>query len=237
MNMNNMKGKIHQMLEARIAQSKNNFQHEFIENVGSSSGFTVITNPMYDPLPDYNPPQLNIPTQSQLMPLTNPDVERLCALEERVRATNVNDNFRLDMCLVPGLVIPPKFKVPNLEKYKGDSCPRQNLVMFFREMASHTHDDRLMIHCFQDSLIGASLNWYMKLKRSHIQSWEYLANDFLKHYNYNLDIAPDRRQLQSLSQESNESFKGYAQRWRELAAQVQPPLLDKELVDLFMDTL
>lgn len=50
-------------------------------------------------------------------------------------------------------------------------------------------------------------------------------------------MAPGRRQLQSLSQKSNESFKGYAQRWRELAAQVQPPLLDKELVDLFMDTL
>jgi hypothetical protein len=77
----------------------------------------------------------------------------------------------------------------------------------------------------------------MKLKRSHIQSWEDLANAFLKQYNYNLDMAPDRRQLQSLSQKSNESFKGYAQRWRELAAQVQPPLLDKELVDLFMDTL
>lgn len=86
MDMNNMKGKVDQMLEARLAQSKNNFQHGVTENVGSSSGFTVITNPMYDPLSDYNPPQVNIPTQSQLMPLTNPDVERLHALEERVRA-------------------------------------------------------------------------------------------------------------------------------------------------------
>ncbi|XP_050908580.1 uncharacterized protein LOC127122257 [Lathyrus oleraceus] len=237
MDMNNMKGKVDQMLEARLAQSKNNFQHGVTKNVGSSSGFTVITNPMYDPLSDYNPPQVNIPTQSQLMPLTNPDVERLHALEERVRAMDVNDNFRFDMCLVPGLIIPPKFKLPNFEKYKGDSCPRQHLVMFFRKMASHTHDDKLMIHYFQDSLIGASLSWYMKLKRSHIQSWEDLANSFLKQYNYNLDMAPDRRQLQSLSQKSNESFKGYAQRWRELAAQVQPPLLDKELVDLFMYTL
>ncbi|XP_050889355.1 uncharacterized protein LOC127094578 [Lathyrus oleraceus] len=237
MDMNNMKGKVDQMLEARLAQSKNNFQHGVTENVGSSSGFTVITNPMYDPLSNYNPPQVNIPTQSQLMPLTNPDVERLHALEERVQEMDVNDNFRLDMCLVPGLIIPSKFKLPNFEKYKGDSCPRHHLVIFFRKMASYTHNDKLMIHCFQDSLIGASLSWYMKLKRSHIQSWEDLANAFLKQYNYNLDMAPDRRQLQSLSQKSNESFKGYAQRWRELAAQVQPPLLDKELVDLFMDTL
>lgn len=77
----------------------------------------------------------------------------------------------------------------------------------------------------------------MKLKRSHIQLWEDLANAFLKQYKCNLDMAPDQRQLQSLSQKSNESFKGYAQQWRELLAQVQPPLLDKKLVYLFMDTL
>lgn len=61
----------------------------------------------------------------------------------------------------------------------------------------------------------------MKLERIHIQSWEDLANAFFKYYKYNLDMAPDR----------------YVQRWTELAAQVQPPLLDKELVDMFMSTL
>lgn len=43
--------------------------------------------------------------------------------------------------------------------------------------------------------------------------------------------------LQGLSRDINESFKGYPQRWRELAAHVQPPLLEKEMVDLFMDIL
>ncbi|MCI37221.1 hypothetical protein A2U01_0058445 [Trifolium medium] len=44
-------------------------------------------------------------------------------------------------------------------------------------------------------------------------------------------------QLQNLTQKSNESFKEYAQRWIESAARVQPPLLEKELVDTFMSTL
>jgi len=35
----------------------------------------------------------------------------------------------------------------------------------------------------------------------------------------------------------NETFKEYAQRWRELAAQVEPPLHDKEMVTMFMGTL
>lgn len=74
----------------------------------------------------------------------------------------------------------------------------------------------------------------MKLEKSHIQSWEDLANSFLKQYHYNLYMALNRRHVQCLSQNSNESFKRYVQRWRELEAQVQPSLLDKELVDMFM---
>ena len=35
----------------------------------------------------------------------------------------------------------------------------------------------------------------------------------------------------------DESFKGYAQRWRDLAGRVQPHLIDRELIDIFMGTL
>src|SRR4051812_34395896 len=44
-------------------------------------------------------------------------------------------------------------------------------------------------------------------------------------------------QLQNMSQKKDESFKEYAQRWREMASRVQPPLMEKELVDIFMGTL
>lgn len=35
--VNNMKGKMDQILEAMLAQSKNNLQHVIIENVGSTT--------------------------------------------------------------------------------------------------------------------------------------------------------------------------------------------------------
>ncbi|KAI5405471.1 hypothetical protein KIW84_052309 [Lathyrus oleraceus] len=38
-------------------------------------------------------------------------------------------------------------------------------------------------------------------------------------------------------QKTGESFKEYAQRWRELAARVQPPMLERELTDMFIGTL
>ncbi|KAI5417082.1 hypothetical protein KIW84_041897 [Lathyrus oleraceus] len=34
-----------------------------------------------------------------------------------------------ELCLVPGVKIPVKFKVPDFEKYKGNTCPLSHLVM------------------------------------------------------------------------------------------------------------
>lgn len=64
-----------------------------------------------------------------------------------------------------------------------------------------------------------------------------MAEDFLKHYQYNTNMAPNQTQLQNLTQKPNETFKEYAQRWRELAASVQPPLLKKELINMFIGNL
>ncbi|XP_050919520.1 uncharacterized protein LOC127137069 [Lathyrus oleraceus] len=88
-----------------------------------------------------------------------------------------------------------------------------------------------------DSLTGASLDWYMQLECSNIHTWVELAEAFAKQYKYNTDMAPNRTQLQSMAQKDSESFKEYAQRWRELAARVHPPLVDRELIDIFMGTL
>ena len=50
-------------------------------------------------------------------------------------------------------------------------------------------------------------------------------------------MAPDHLDLQRMEKRSVETFKEYAQRWRELAAQVQPPLTDKKLITMLINTL
>ena len=40
-----------------------------------------------------------------------------------------------------------------------------------------------------------------------------------------------------VSMGAGEGFKDYAQKWRGLAGRVQPPLSDRELVDMFLGTL
>jgi hypothetical protein len=100
-----------------------------------------------------------------------------------------------DLCLVPNVKILPKFKVPEFEKYKGNSCPQSHFVMYARKMSTQTDNHQLLIHYFQDSLTGAALRWYMGLDSKNIQTFNDLGKAFIRQYKYNLDMAPDRDQL------------------------------------------
>ncbi|RDY14360.1 hypothetical protein CR513_00583, partial [Mucuna pruriens] len=161
-------------------------------------------------------------------------------LEERLRIVEGIDKYGLDaadLCLVPDVVLPTDFKAPDFDKYRGSSCPRTHLAMYCRKMAAYVQDDKILVHCFQDSLSGAALSWYVNLERGRIKTWKDLAEAFLKQYRYNEDMAPDRSRLQNMAKKEHEGFKEYAQKWREIAAQVQPPLAEKEMVSTFIDTL
>ncbi|XP_039686840.1 uncharacterized protein [Medicago truncatula] len=143
---------------------------------------------------------------------------------------NVNDLY-----LVPDVVIPHKFKMPIFEKYTGDTCPEMHLVTYVRKMIAHKNNEPLLIHCFQDSLTGPAHTWYMNLKG--IATFEELANAFIKQYKYNSYLASNQKELQSMTQSDKESFKEYAQRFIQKSAQIRPPLDEREVSDLFYETL
>ncbi|GAU42099.1 hypothetical protein TSUD_134830 [Trifolium subterraneum] len=161
-------------------------------------------------------------------------------MQKEMRALRGKDLFGQDaheLCLVPDVVVPHKFKVPDFEKYKGSTCPKAHLIMYARKMSTQSSNDKLLIHYFQDSLTGAALRWYMDLDKANVSSFNDLASAFIRQYNYNSYMAPDRDELRALAQKDRESFKEYAQRWRELAAQIRPPVEEKELCKLFLHTL
>lgn len=166
--------------------------------------------------------------------------DQFAELQKEIKALRGKELFGRDvndMCLVPDVRMPAKFKLPEFEKYKGSSCPQTHLVMYVRKMSMYTNDQRMLIHCFQDSLTGAALRWYMGLDSSQIKTFNDLGEAFIKHYKYNLDNVPDRDQLRSMQQREKETFREYAQRWREIAAQVVPPMEEKEMTKVFLKTL
>jgi hypothetical protein len=47
-------------------------------------------------------------------------------------------------------------------------------------MAEAVHDEKLLMHFFQDSLNGAALSWYMRLDNTKIHKWKDLVDAFVK---------------------------------------------------------
>jgi len=104
-------------------------------------------------------------------------------------------------------------------------------------MSTYANDHQVLIHYFQDSLTGATLKWYMNLDRAEIRTFNDLREAFVQKYQYNVDLAPDRSDLQAMTKKDNETFKEYAQQWRDIAAQVSPRVEEKEMTKLFLKTL
>uniref|UniRef100_A0A2N9HUN9 Retrotransposon gag domain-containing protein n=1 Tax=Fagus sylvatica TaxID=28930 RepID=A0A2N9HUN9_FAGSY len=124
------------------------------------------------------------------------------------------NNFS-SMSWFPNMTVPPKFKAPEFEKYNGRGDPMIHLQMYCRKMAPYADNEPLLIQTFQDTP----------------------DRECSRMYGFNSQIAPDRFDLQRMEKKSNETFREYAQRWREKAARARPPLDEREMIKIFVDTL
>jgi hypothetical protein len=168
------------------------------------------------------------------------DLNKFIALEQRMRALEgirlYNPIKAVEMFLVPNVVIPKKFRVPEFIKYTGTQCPITHLKAYRNKMTEVVDDEKLLIHFFQDSLSDVSLTWYMRLDNTKVKKWKDLVDAFMRQYKFNIDVGPDRLSLQVMEKDNKESIREYARRWSEVAAQVNPPILEKEMISLFSNT-
>ncbi|XP_052888077.1 uncharacterized protein LOC128296667 [Gossypium arboreum] len=100
-------------------------------------------------------------------------------LEEKFKELENADHYcgidAKKLSLVPNLVLPPKFKMPEFERYNGTSCPEAHITMFCQRMTGYVNNDQLLIHYFQDSLSGAAAKWYNQLSRCNTPSLSPIA--------------------------------------------------------------
>jgi len=79
-------------------------------------------------------------------------------IEERLRVIEGGRNYAFadmaELCQVPDMVIPLKFKVSDFNKYKGTTFPKNHLKMYCWKMGAYAKDEKLLMHFFQESLIG-----------------------------------------------------------------------------------
>ena len=67
------------------------------------------------------------------------------------------------LSLFPNVRLPPKFKMPVLDKLDGTSCPKSHLKMYMRAMQPLGATKEMLAQMFQNTLTGAasdgSLTW------------------------------------------------------------------------------
>ncbi|KAK9984272.1 hypothetical protein SO802_033797 [Lithocarpus litseifolius] len=106
----------------------------------------------------------------------------------------------------------------------GPSTPKRPLRAYahvLQKDAPYGDNHPSLYQIFLDSLTSPVAIQYVRLEKT--SSWREMANSFLEYYRFNTKIAPDRTVLMKTEKKSRESFREYAQRWQELAAQVQTP--------------
>jgi len=126
---------------------------------GQAIGGVPLPNTLEDP--QYHPQSQPLHFAMGRVPPAMVEMEKLDRIEERLRVTEGGrDHAFADMaelCLVPDVTIPPKFKVFDFDKYKGAACPKNHLKMYCRKMGAYAKDEKLLIHFFQESLTGEAV--------------------------------------------------------------------------------
>ncbi|XP_075110275.1 uncharacterized protein LOC142181262 [Nicotiana tabacum] len=164
--------------------------------------------------------------------------QRVKRLEQRLKNTQAMASqksvaFR-DLCMFPDVHLLPGFKVPKFEKYNGHGDPIAHLKRYCNQLRGMGRNEELLIAYFGESLSGVASEWFFDQYTSCWYVWDDMARAFVKQFQYNIDIAPDRISLSNLKKKPTESFREYAIKWREQAARAKPPMDDHELITIFI---
>ncbi|XP_070010905.1 uncharacterized protein [Nicotiana sylvestris] len=139
-----------------------------------------------------------------------------------------------DLCMFPHVHLPSGFKTPKFEKYDGHGDPIAHLKKYCNQLRGVGGKEELLMAYFGESLIGIASEWYMDQDISCWHIWDDLAQDFVRQFQYNIDIAPDRNSLTNLKKKPSENFREYAIKWREQASRVKPLMDEIEMVTVFL---
>ena len=129
-------------------------------------------------------------------------------MEEMIRrARKIEDLMDYDsLSLFPNVRLPPKFKMPTLDKFDGTSCPKSHLKMYMRAMQPLGMTEEVLAQMFQNTLTGVALRWFLNRNVVGARNWEDICREFHKQYKYNIEVDITKRDLETTKQELKESF-------------------------------
>jgi hypothetical protein len=111
-------------------------------------------------------------------------------------------------------MVPKEFGMPKFIKYMKLECLNTHLRSYYKKITEVIHNDKLIIHFFQDNLTSSALSWYMTLDNTRAKKLSDLVDAFLRQFKFNIDIALDRTSLIVMDKGNKETVRGYAHRWK-----------------------
>ena len=122
---------------------------------------------------DHNPP---------VVESENKINERMDKMEERIRrARKMEELMDYDtLSLFPNARLPPKFKMPTLNKFDGTGCPKSHMKMYMKAMQPLGVTEEVLAQMFQNTLTGVVLRWFLNLDNARAINWEAICREFHK---------------------------------------------------------
>ncbi|PKA55217.1 hypothetical protein AXF42_Ash003854 [Apostasia shenzhenica] len=132
----------------------------------------------------------------------------------------MDDNalFTDDIRLAP---IPEDFRPPRLEAYRGTTDPCEH-VQGFEAAVRYCHpDEATKCHLLANTLKGEAFNWFIKLPRGHISSYEHLKWELIAHFIGQTRMIVSDMVLANIKQGERESLWDYTNRFFAAAAEAE----------------
>ena len=82
------------------------------------------------------------------------------------------------LSLFPDVSLPPKFKMPVLDKLDGTNCPKSHLKMYMKGMQPLGATKEMLAQMFQNILTGVALRWFLNMEDNKAQNWEDICREF-----------------------------------------------------------
>ncbi|GMN54056.1 hypothetical protein TIFTF001_023195 [Ficus carica] len=159
-------------------------------------------------------------SQNYLVPtLTVQDAQRLA---EQVRTLEPQMNLEHEEKAiithpftpeVMQVLLPDKFKMPQVPLYDGTTDPKDHLRRYNSHMSLYVVPGEIACRAFDSTLIGAAARWFRKLRPNTIGSWADLYKAFSSHF-VGVNCLPEpKEKLVTMYQGSNETLKSWIKRY------------------------
>nr|XP_016478591.1 PREDICTED: uncharacterized protein LOC107799962 [Nicotiana tabacum] len=136
--------------------------------------------------------------------------------------------------------IPKKFRMPNIPKYNGTSDPNEHVTSYTCGIkGNNLNDDEIesvLLKTFVETLSKVAMIWYHNLPPNSIDSFNMLADSFIKAHARAIKVATRKSDISKIRQRNDEMLRQFVSRFQ-MERMGLPPISDDWTVQDFTQGL